>query len=197
MSRWQSEPSVESYLFCSAMYSTRSTTTGTLLLICLLRRVASGVGYSSQQGCELSHLHRALRSDSACLRLMPYVWYGNSRNQTRGIWSESKSIIHCNMKPRVSKCKWITYSRLLRVDQVAPPVFKPVNYRFKSWCANHLATAPHTTRTSVIFHVCYLRPPKPVLLSGTNWLVCVEILLNRNQSIFDWHYLKVAGFQFL
>ena len=30
----QSEPSVESYLFSSAMYSTRSTTTGKLLLIC-------------------------------------------------------------------------------------------------------------------------------------------------------------------
>ena len=38
----QSKPTVESYLFCSAMYSTRSTTTGrpTLLLICRPRRVA-------------------------------------------------------------------------------------------------------------------------------------------------------------
>ena len=37
------------YLFSSVMYSTRSTTTGTLLLICRPRRVASWVGYSGQR----------------------------------------------------------------------------------------------------------------------------------------------------
>ena len=77
-------------------------------------------------------------------RLMPYdVWTSHTLNQTRGIWSETKSIIHYNIKPRVSECEWITYSGLLRVDQLAPPVFEPVNNRFRSRRANHSATAPH------------------------------------------------------
>ena len=74
------------------------------------------------------------------------LWNGHSWNQTRGIWSESKSIIHYNIKPRVSECEWITYSRLVRVDQVAPPVFEPVNNRFRRRRANHSATAPHMDR---------------------------------------------------
>ena len=83
-------------------------------------------------------------ANSASWRLMPYdVWNNHTWKQTRGIWSESKSIIHYNIKPRMSKCEWITYSRLLRVDQVAPPAFEPVNNRFRSRRANHSATAPH------------------------------------------------------
>ena len=45
----QTEPSVDSYLFCSAMYSSRSTATGTLLHICLLRSVASHVLLGTNQ----------------------------------------------------------------------------------------------------------------------------------------------------
>ena len=43
-----------------------------------------------------------------------------------------------------SNCESITYSRLLRVDQVAPLVFEPVNCRFRSRHASHSATATHT-----------------------------------------------------
>ena len=51
----QSEPSGESYLFCPSMYSTRRTTTGTMLLICLPRRVViSWLQLSTREGRESS-----------------------------------------------------------------------------------------------------------------------------------------------
>jgi len=41
----------------------------------------------------------------------------------------------------LTKCEYITYSRLLRVEKVAPLGFKPATYRSRSRYANHTATA--------------------------------------------------------
>ena len=109
-------------------------------LVALATTVNEGVNWV------VSNVYGYFASESACWRLMPYdVWNGHSWNRTIGIWSESKSIINYNIKPRVSKCEWLTYSRLLRVDQVVPPVSEPVNYRLWTRRANHSATAPHNT----------------------------------------------------
>jgi len=43
----------------------------------------------------------------------------------------------------LSKCEWITYSMLLRVEKVSLPGFEPATYRSRSRHANHSATAPH------------------------------------------------------
>ena len=55
MSKSQSEPSVESYLFCSAMYSTHSTTTGTLLLICLPAGQIAELATAGNEGVNYGH----------------------------------------------------------------------------------------------------------------------------------------------
>jgi len=43
----------------------------------------------------------------------------------------------------LSKCEWITYSRLLRVEKDSPPGFEPATYRSRSRHTNHSAAASH------------------------------------------------------
>ena len=104
-----------------------------LLLICRPGRVASWVGYSGQreEWTESSPTSMGTTQWFSLLKADAVydVWNSHTWNQTRGIWSESKSIIHYNIKPRVSKCEWITYSRLLRVDQVAPVASRDLRER--------------------------------------------------------------------
>jgi len=55
----------------------------------------------------------------------------------------------------LSKCEWITYSRLLRVETVSPPGFEPATYRSRSQHANHSATAPGGLRIRCELRKCY------------------------------------------
>jgi len=43
----------------------------------------------------------------------------------------------------LSKCEWITYSRLLRVEKVAAPRFESATYRSRNRHVNHSTTVPH------------------------------------------------------
>jgi len=49
----------------------------------------------------------------------------------------------------LSKCEWITYSRLLRVEKVAPLTFEHEPYKSKNRHANHSATSAHYTRLHI------------------------------------------------
>jgi len=42
----------------------------------------------------------------------------------------------------LSKCEWLTYSKLLRVEKVAPPGFEPATYISRNEQVNYSATAP-------------------------------------------------------
>ena len=67
------------------------------------------------------------------------LWNGHSSDWARGIWSEGK--LQNTVSIWVNVSDWL-YSRLLRVDQVAPaPVSEPVDCRFRNKRANHSATA--------------------------------------------------------
>ena len=73
-------------------------------------------------------------------------------------------------------CEWITYSRLLRVDQVmAPPVSEPVNYRSRSRLAYHSATAPQCGRS--------VNGRTNFSASNTTWIGKKVIVVDRRLNV--------------
>jgi len=80
----------------------------------------------------------------------------------------------------LSKCEWITYSRILRVEIVSPPGFEPATYRSRSRHTNHSATAPHSSPFLLAIAVQVL--PKPPI---------------HQRLVYTAKYVKLSSSKFL